>query len=145
MKIKVVATPHGLVPLFDEDYEEKKRLKLGECYEGEFRLIRNPQFHKKAFALLNTAWMLLPEKTQDGFRSVDGFRDYLTVAAGYYNLFYNPRLHEFTEVPKSWAFDAMDEAEFSQMYERIKDVVWSILSKKKVVTREVFERYLANF
>lgn len=145
MKIKVVVTPHGLVPLYDEDYEEKKRLKLGECYEGDFRLIRNPKFHKKAFGMLNTAWMLLPEKTQNGFRSVEGFRAYVTVAAGFYDLYFNPRLQEFVEVPKSWAFDAMDEVEFTLMYDRIKDVVWSILSKKKVVTQEVFERYLANF
>lgn len=145
MKIKVVATPHGLVPLYDEDYEEKRKLKLGECYEGDFRLIRNPQFHKKAFALLNTAWMLLPGTTQDGFRSVDGFRAYVTVAAGFYDLYFNPRLQAFTEVPKSWAFDAMDEAEFTQMYDRIKDVIWGILSKKKVVSEEVFERYLQNY
>ena len=131
--------------MYDEDFEEKRKLKVGECYEGEFRLIRNLQFHKKAFSLLNTAWMLLPEKTQAGFRSVDGFRHYVTVAAGYYDLYFNPRLQEFVETPKSWSFDAMDEAEFTQMYDRIKDVIWGILSKKKVVSEEVFERYLQNY
>ena len=145
MKIKVVVTPHGLVPLFDDDFELKKWLKVGECYEGEFRLIRNLQFHKKAFSLLNTAWMLLPEKTQNGFRSKDAFRDTITVAAGFVEVYYDLKEQKYCEKPKSWAFDSMDNEEFSRLYDALKDVIWSILSKKKVVSQETFERYLQNY
>lgn len=143
MKIKVVNTPFGLKPLYDEDLDEKKKLKLGEVYQAEIRLVRNYQFHKKAFALLNLAWAYLPERTQNGFRSIDGFRAYITVAAGYYDLYFNPRLREFVEVPKSWAFDSMDNAEFGDFYEKVKDVIWGILGKW--VTPEEFEKNLMNF
>lgn len=143
MKLRVVNTPLGLKPLYDEDLDEKKKLKLGEVYQAEIRLVRNYQFHKKAFALLNLAWAYLPERTQNGFRSIDGFRSYITVAAGYYDLYFNPRLKEFVEVPKSWAFDSMDNAAFTDFYEKVKDVIWGIIGKW--VTPEEFERNLMNF
>ena len=83
MKLKVICTPLGLQPIYEEDYDSKKMLKVGECYTADIRLIRNLQFHKKAFSLLNTAWSLLPERTQNGFRTIDAFRDTITVAAGF--------------------------------------------------------------
>jgi len=39
----------------------------------------------------------------------------------------------------------MDEAEFNECYERVKDVIWSILSRKIDITPAVFEQYLANY
>lgn len=143
MKILLYNTPHGLVPMYDEDFDAKKALKVGDTYVADVKLARNLDFHKKAFALLNTAWAYLPEKTQNGFRSIDGFRDYLTVAAGYYELFYHPRLREYVEKPKSWSFGSMDNAEFSEFYERLKDVIWSIIGK--YVSEEDFKRNLIDF
>jgi hypothetical protein len=37
----------------------------------------------------------------------------------------------------------MDEPTFSDLYERMKDVIFGVLGNK--VTEEVFERVLANF
>lgn len=143
MKLRLLNTPLGLKPLYDEDLDEKKKLKLGEVYQADIRLVRNLQFHKKAFALLNLSWQYLPERTQNGFRSIDGFRSYITVAAGYYEVYFNPRLRDFVEVPRSWAFDSMDNAEFTTFYEKIKDVIWGIIGKW--VTAEEFEKNLINF
>lgn len=143
MKLRLLNTPLGLKPLYDEDLDEKKKLKLGEVYQADIRLVRNLAFHKKSFALLNLAWAYLPERTQNGFRSIDGFRAYITVAAGYYEVYFNPRLKEFVEVPKSWAFDSMDNAEFTEFYDKVKDVIWGIIGKW--VTPEEFERNLINF
>ena len=143
MKIRCLNTAHGLVPLYDADYEEKKRLKVGEVYECDIKLARNIRFHRKAFSLLNAAWSLMDERQQNGWRSLDGFRAYLTVAAGFYEVYYNPRLQQFVELPKSWAFDSMDEAEFSSLYERMKDVIFAVLGDK--VTEETFEQVLSNF
>ena len=135
----------GLVPMYGEDYEEKKKLSIGKVYVADIKVPRNIMFHRKMFALLNTAWSLLPEKTQDGFRSFDGLRAYLLVSAGFYDVYYSPRLREFVEIPKSMSFASMDEAVFNECYERIKDVIWGILSKKINITQEVFEQYLSNF
>ena len=143
MKIRCLNTASGLVPLDDDSYEEKKRLRVGETYECDIKLARNYRFLKKARALVNAAWALLDERQQAAWRSKEGFRAYLTVAAGHYDVFFNPRLQEFVEVPASWAFDSMEEQEFSDLYDRMKDVIYGILGAK--LTIEEFERVLSNF
>lgn len=143
MKLNLLNTPHGLVPITDEDYDEKKRLKLGTIYSAEIKVPRNYKFHKKFFALLNTAWAYLPERTQNGFRSVDGFRQYLTVAAGHYDTFFSPSRKEFVEIPKSISFGSMSEEEFEELYENVYRVIFSIIGK--YVNEEEFKTNLANF
>lgn len=129
--------------MYDEDYDLKKRLKIGQSYVADVKVARNVGFHRKYWALLNAAWSLLPERTSNGFRSLDGFRSYVIVAAGFYELYFNPRLKEFVEVPKSISFEKMDEVEFSELYDRSKDVIWSIIGR--YVSEEDFERCLTNF
>ncbi len=145
MKLLLQNTAVGLVPLYDSDFEEKRKLKQGQVYQAEIKVVRNIQFHRKMWSMLNTAWALLPEKTQQGFRSFEGFRAYLLVSAGFYELYYSPRLKEYVEIPKSMSFASMDEAEFSDCYDRVKDVIWSILSARVGITEAVFESYLANY
>ena len=143
MKINCLCTAHGLIPLYDDDFDLKKRLKVGEAYECDVKLKRNYEFLQKAHSLVNAAWSLLDERQQAAWRSKEGFRAYLTVSAGFYDVFYNPRLQEFTEVPMIWSFDKMEEHTFQDLYERIKDVIYSVLDKK--ITEEVFNKVLANF
>ena len=143
MELNLLNTAHGLVPLYDDDFDEKKKLRVGQVYRANVKIPRNYRFHKKAFALLNAAWSLMDERKQASWRSRDGFRAYLTVAAGYYDLYYNPRLQDFVEQPRSWSFDSMGEDEFNGLYERMKDVIYAVLGEK--VTKEVFERVLSNF
>lgn len=138
-------TAVGLVPLYESDFDEKRKLQIGQVYMAEIKVARNIRFHRKMWAMLNTAWSLLPEKTQNGFRSFEGFRAYLLVAAGFYDTYFSPRLKEFVEVPKSMSFASMDEVEFNGCYERIKDVIWAVLQPRVRITQEVFEQYLANF
>ncbi len=143
MKINLLCTAHGLVPLYDRDYDLKKRLRVGETYVADIKVSRNVQFHRKYWALLNAAWSILPERTSKGFRSLEGFRSYVIVAAGFYDVYYNPRLKEFVETPKSIAFDKMDEITFSDLYDRSKDVIWGIIGD--YVTEEQFDTILSNF
>jgi len=143
MKLTCINTAHGLVPMDEESYDEKKRLVIGQAYECDVKIVRNYQFLKKAFSLVNAAWSLMTERQQAGWRSKDGFRAYLTVASGFYQVYFNPRLQQFVEQPKSWSFDKMDEAEFSELYERMKDTVYAVLGDR--VSEDVFEGVLANF
>ena len=145
MKIQVICTPHGLVPCYDHDFDEKKKLRIGQVYVADIRVSRNYEFLQKAFVLLHTTWQLLPEKTRLGFGSFDAFRDSITVAAGYVDTFYDIAQKKYQEKPKSWAFDKMDEIEFSDLYERMKDVIWITLSKRMKIPYEQFEKYLAGF
>lgn len=143
MKLLVVSTPRGLVPLGDDDYEEKKKLKLGQAYTVEVRVARNVDFHRKYFALIAYAWEYLNEKELAIFKTKDNFRKYLEILAGHCEVIFHPRLQEFVEIPKSISFGSMDNAEFSDLYQRVKDVVLSIIGNR--VTREEFERILIDF
>ena len=143
MKLNLLCTQQGLVPMYDDDYDLKKRLKVGQSYVADVKVARNVGFHRKYWALLNAAWSLLPERTSNGFRSLEGFRSYVIVAAGFYELYFNPRLKEFVEVPRSISFEKMDEVEFGELYDRSKDVIWSIVGR--YVSEEDFERCLINF
>lgn len=143
MKFLVVNTPRGLVPLGDDDYEEKKKLKLGQTYSVEVKVARNVDFHRKYFALIAYAWEFLNEQEEERFKSKDNFRKYLEMAAGHCDVIFHPRLQEFVEIPKSISFGSMDNTAFSGLYERVKDVIFSIVGDR--VTREEFERLLIDF
>ena len=143
MKIQVICTTNGLVPLGDDSYDEKRKLRVGQVYECDVKVVRSYPFLKKAFALLNAAWSLMNERQQAGWRSKDGFRNYLTVAAGHYDVYFNQRLNAFVEIPRSWSFDKMDDAEFSNLYDRMKDVVFAVLGDR--ITEDIFNKVLANF
>jgi hypothetical protein len=143
MKLLVVNTPRGLVPLDDDDYEEKKKLKLGQTYSVEVKVARNVDFHRKYFALIAYAWEFLTELEEERFKTKDNFRKYLEMAAGHCDVIFHPRLQEFVEIPKSISFGSMDNTAFSGLYERVKDVIFSIIGGR--VTREEFERLLVDF
>ena len=143
MKLLVVSTPRGLVPLGDDDYEEKKKLKLGQTYSVEVKVARNVDFHRKYFALISYAWEFLNEQETERFRTKENFRKYVEVAAGHCDVIFHPRLQEYVEIPKSISFGKMDNAEFSDLYKRVKDVIFSIIGNR--VSQEQFERLLLDF
>lgn len=143
MKLQLLNTASGLVPVDDYAYDEKKKLKVGEVYTAEIKQNRNYRFHKLYFALINCAWEYLPERQTRGFKSKENFRKYVEVAAGHCEPFYSPSKREWLEVPKSISFDTMDEAKFRDLYERVKDVIIAILGN--YITIEEFEKNMANF
>ena len=143
MKIDLLNTPSGLKPMYDKDYEEKKKLKIGESYQAEIKLIRNIDFHRKYFALINLAWEYQNEKTQLHFKTINNFRKYIEVSAGHCDIFYSPKLKEWVEVPKSISFSDMDNGEFSDLYEMVKNVIFSVFLRN--ISEEEFISELSNF
>lgn len=139
----VINTPRGLIPCGDDDFDEKKKLKIGQAYSVEVRVVRNVDFHRKYFALIAYAWEFLNEQELATFKTKDNFRKYLEISAGHCEVIFHPRLQEFVEIPKSISFGSMDNAEFSDLYDRVKDVIFSIIGNR--VTREEFERILIDF
>lgn len=139
----VVNTPRGLVPFGDDDYDQKKKLKVGEAYTVEVKVMRNVDFHRKYFALIAYAWEFLNEKEVARFKSKENFRKYLEIAAGHCEVIYHPRMQAFVEIPKSISFGSMDNAAFSDLYQRVKDVIFSIIGGR--VSETEFERLLLDF
>ena len=143
MKLMVINTPHGFVPYGNDDYEEKRKLKDGATYSVEVKVVRNLNFHRKYFALIAYAWDFLNEAETATFRTKENFRKYLEIAAGHSDVLYHPRLQEFVEIPKSISFAKMDDAEFSDLYSRVKDVIFAIIGGR--VSEDEFDRLLIDF
>lgn len=141
MKLLLKNTASGLIPIYDDDFDEKKKLKIGQVYEVSIKLVRNYEFHKKYFALINCAWEYLTEPQMEFYKNKEIFRKIIEVVAGHCEKWYSPTLKEWVEIPKSISFDKMDNAEFQDLYSRVLDVI--IISLK--IDREEFERNITNF
>ena len=143
MRLLVTNTLRGLVPVGDDDYEEKKKLKLGQTYSVEIKVARNVDFHRKYFALIAYAWEFLNEQETATFKTKENFRKYVEIAAGHCDTIFHPRLQEFVEIPKSISFGSMDNTAFSDLYGRVKDVIFSLIGDR--VSEKEFERLLLDF
>ena len=105
---------------------------------------RNPRFHRLFFALIHTGYAYIPGDVQDYyFKSVEGFRKSVLIAAGFTHVFWDIQRQSFIEEAESISFSNMDEARFKDVYERCKTVIFNLISK--YVTEEDFEKNLSNF
>ena len=144
MKLNVRCTSSGLIPLYDDDYEQKRKLKIGKEYEVTIRELRNPQFNRLYFALINCAWEYLTEQQRAFFKeNVELFRKAVQVAAGHYEPCYSITRREWLEVPKSIAFDKLSESEFSSLYERVREVIYQTFIPN--INKQEFEEQLKYF
>ena len=144
MKLHVLNTSQGLVPLYDDDYEEKRKLKIGEKYSVEIKKARNVRFHRLYFALINCAWEYLNEAQSEFFHNNKTvFRKSLEVSAGHCDKVFSFKLKDWVDIPKSISFDKMSEFEFRELYERVKDVIFNTILR--TISVEEFESNLINF
>lgn len=139
-----MCTPTGLKPMYDEDYDSKKMLKVGNVYEATIKEMRNVAFHRKYFSLINLAWEYLNEQQRTFFKDdVNAFRKTVEVAAGHYEPVYSVARQSWLEVPKSIAFDKLSESDFEQLYERVKNVLFQTFIPDSV--KDEFEFVLKDF
>lgn len=144
MKLLVRNTASGLVPLYDDDYEEKRRLKIGEDYLVEVKRARNIKFHRKYFSLIRCAWDLQSEARQAFFKNdITVFRKTVEIAAGHCEVAYNLSAKAWVEYPKSLAFDKMSGDEFDIFYIKAYDVLRDVFLRH--ITQEQFEEKLMNY
>ena len=136
-KVKT-ATSYALMPAHQTDEDEIKKLPKGQPLRVKVTRMRNVDFHRLYFALLNYAfdcWEpenctveagihqlkvyqhdLVPEKNFDRFR-----RD-IIILCGFYDAYY--RLNGAVRIePKSISFANMDQDEFEKLYDKTIDVI----------------------
>lgn len=117
MEIWVKNTFRGLIPMYDTDLDNKKKLKIDQEYLVKIAMPRNIKFHRKMFALYNLVF-----QNQETYRVLDDLRRDITIEAG----FYRERTNIYGEVIKeaeSISFANMDEDVFSELYNRSLDVI----------------------
>lgn len=116
MKILCIVTENGLVHKYDSDREEFRSLKRNTDVLVEVGQKRNYEFHKKFFALLKLTYDNFPEWLEDSLNvhSVEDLRTRLKVDLGLYEVSHYG--NQSVIIPKSIAFDKMDETEFEKFY-----------------------------
>lgn len=124
MKALVMKANGGLFPYSDDDSEKIKKLRSNVVYTISCTTKRNVHFHRKYFALINTAWEYLTEAQERKYGSKEAFRKTIQIAAGYYEPVFDLQEERFFKAPLSIAFDKMTEEEFEEMYNRVKDVLF---------------------
>ena len=136
MKILVVKTISGLKSAYDSDLENFKKIPLNEIFEIEYKKRRNVRFHRKFFSLINLYY-----SNQDNYTNVDDLRHDLLIVSGFYEDKTNYLTGEITRVSKSLKFSSMDEIEFNQVYEAVKNTISKLLS----VSNEELEREVEQY
>jgi len=117
MDIFVIKTPSGaLMPASESDREQLRKIKTGQPCRVTLRRVRNYEFHKKFFALMQFAYdNWEPPHNEVAHKDFDRFRKDVTILAGYYDQ--TLRLDGETRVEaKSIAFHAMSEDDFEKLY-----------------------------
>ena len=130
MKILVVKTlTNSLKPAYDKDMQVFNKMPRGEIFEIEYTKKRNVKFHRKYFALINMAF-----QNQDEYELMDDMREQINISAGFKREVVNMVTGEIQVRAKSINFSTMDELEFSELYERTKDVIckWLGVSNEQI-------------
>jgi len=138
MKIYLRNTDAGLIPLYPSDWEEKKKLKIGQEYSADIKEVkdRNYLFLKKFMALCRVG----NENSKNVEMPFDAYRKYATIKAGYFDVYHTPK--GVMIEAKSIAFDKMKtDAEFQKVY----NDVLSFIIKDTGATKEDIEKNLLSF
>ena len=124
MDIYCRVTPYGLVPLYESDYDLKKRLRVGSTVRCRVSQPRNYEFHKKFFALVRLTFDNLPFPLVGrwAIRSMDDMLRRFKRDLGYFTSSVN-ELGEREIEYRSISFAAMDEHEFEAFYENCVNLV----------------------
>lgn len=119
MEVLVVKTINGLLkPAFDEDKEKFSKFPKDGYFEIKYTKRRNVKFHRKFFSLIKIAY-----ENQSDYRLMEDLRRDLIITSGHYDEVVNAITGEVYKIAKSISFHNMDETEFSNIYEDVKEVV----------------------
>lgn len=103
------------IPHDDVDYEESKKIKVGDAVKAA-KAHRNYRFHKKAFALLSTGF-----KNQEKYKTLEIYRKVMTILAGFYDEVPSKRGVEY--IPHSISYESMGNDKFDSYYNAMVTVV----------------------
>lgn len=99
-------------PLNDIDREKAAKIPTMEENCFTIKRIRNPKFHRKYFKLLQLVF-----ENQDKYSDFEHFRQIMQMKAGYFDCVVTDKGEVY--LPRSIAYDAMDETQFSELYEKV--------------------------
>ncbi len=149
MQINLTKTLTGLIPSDEETNTWFQKLKLGQVVAADFRKVRNYQFLRKYFALLNIGydnWSPGEVNSKYGavIKNFSQFRADVQILAGFYETWV--RLDGSVRiVPKSISFSKMTEEEFSELYSKSIDVLLKYVYKNDDLDAEGLDKIVDQY
>lgn len=138
MDIFLTKTLNGLAPSDEEAKQAIRRWKVGETLKCSVKKPRDYKNHKRYFALLNLTF-----ENQDRYTSFEHFRKAVQLAAGHVDELVTIE-GEVVFLPKSIAYDSLDEMEFCKVFGEAMTVCAKILGDLDLDELRVeVERYAA--
>lgn len=123
-----------------------KELEIGELFTLSTWFPRNPKLHKLHFAVVKALF-----DGQEQFADLNDLRKWLYVGAGYCDFLPGPK-GRMVAIPKSIAFDKIDDSDFYELHRKVIDFarsehaqrfLWPHLSSEQ--TLEIVETLLGAF
>ena len=116
------------VPKLESDVDTSRKLPIGQeaVASTTKKDVRNYQFLKKFFALMNLAFHNLPEQLSGHIKNVDELRKVVIMQAGFREEHISLSGKKFW-TPESISFDNMTEERFSEVYSKCLDVVCNFI------------------
>lgn len=139
MELNLTRKLGGLYPCDNEDYEKLRKLPLGKTIEVTANVNRNYQFHRKFFKLIHTAWEMCGEDMQAKFANLDNFRKSVLILSGIVDNVYNPRTGEFLQQARSLKFSNMDNIEFQDVYENVRETLFDLFFSEQCSKEEFYK------
>ena len=142
MQFYAVNTAAGLVPSYDDDYDQKKRLTIGETYKIKVTKARNLQFHRKYFALIQIALGSTYQRAVNHFATSEQFRKNVRNRCG-------PLWKGLFNCPKGVAGSAQKHRiwwtgwNLTSYTKGVRHVIFTVFLKH--ISPEEFEKNLLNF
>lgn len=96
-----------------------KALEVGEMLTFDFKVPRAPKFHRFHFVMMKALF-----DSQEQFGDETEFRKWLEVGAGHVRFVPGPK-GRMVALPKSIAYDALEQDQFEELHEKIKDFIRS--------------------
>lgn len=109
---------HGgvMIPSDEEVQEKMQKVENGTEVIVDIKFKRNPKFHRLAFSFLN-----LILKNQDQYKNLDDLLVEFKLKSGHYQEHITTK-GKMIYIPKSIAFDELDQIEFEALYNKWIDI-----------------------
>ena len=112
----------SLIPETEADAIVLEKMAQGATWCFSVHRERNAKHHRKFFSLIRVVWDNLPEQLDDHYPDIEHLRAEITMKAGHFTTFTTTK-GERVYLPKSIAFDKMDQTEFDAFYSKVVDII----------------------
>lgn len=117
MQITLQKTHFGFIAADDESAKAAAKIPVGAMFTRTWKKVRNPAHHRLRFGWVTDIFEAIGHLGM--FANSEALRAYLTLQTEFVATLVNPITGEVHRTPRSWAYEHMDENDFSKMVGQI--------------------------